>query len=277
MRALAAVLAALVAFNAGAAGKPKPAQPAAAPAPETRELRILQKVMPSDEGASGGGCVTVRFVIRHDGFVGDITVLEAKPEALAAPTIAALKQWQFQSFPPPDLSAVQTFNFASEMVRLPDDAIRSPYAELSGGGAVHSLPCGHGQPDKPNVVAAPAAPASDTRLLKVLHRVMPTYDLGGDGGCVTVKFVIRHDGFVGDITVLGAKPEALTEPTVAALKQWWFQSFPGPDLIAVETFSFTPGVVRLLDEAIRGSPSGDDALKGLVCGDDQPGKPKAKG
>ena len=108
MRALAAVLAALVAFNAGAAGKPKPAQPAAAPAPETRELRILQKVMPSDEGASGGdgGCVTVRFVIRHDGFVGDITVLEAKPEALAAPTIAALKQWQFQSFPPPDQSAV---------------------------------------------------------------------------------------------------------------------------------------------------------------------------
>lgn len=112
--------------------------------PATRELRILQKVMPSYERggeAADGGCITVRFQIRYDGFVGEVTVLEARPEALAEPTIAALKQWQFQSFPPPDLYAVQTFNFAPEQVRLPETAVRASLAELDGS-ALHSVSCG---------------------------------------------------------------------------------------------------------------------------------------
>lgn len=112
--------------------------------PATRELRILQKVMPSyarDPDAADGGCVTVRFQIRYDGFVGEVTVLEARPESLAGPTIEALKQWQFQSFPPPDLYAVQTFNFAPEQVRLPETAVRASLAELAGG-ELHSVSCG---------------------------------------------------------------------------------------------------------------------------------------
>lgn len=112
--------------------------------PATRELRILQKVMPSYErGGEGadGGCITVRFQIRYDGFVGEVTVLEARPASLAGPTIAALKQWQFQSFPPPDLYAVQTFNFAPEQVRLPETAVRASLAELAGG-ELHSVSCG---------------------------------------------------------------------------------------------------------------------------------------
>jgi hypothetical protein len=123
----------------------KPEKPAE---PQTRELRILQKVMPTYDrtGVSAdGGCVTVRFQIKHDGFVGDITVLEAKPETLAEPTIEALKQWQFQSFPPPDLYTTQTFNFAPELMRLPDNAIRSPYATLSDEG-LKSTACGAGKP-----------------------------------------------------------------------------------------------------------------------------------
>lgn len=113
-------------------------------APATRELRILQKVMPvyaRGSEATDGGCVTVRFQIRYDGFVGEVTVLEARPESLAEPTIAALKQWQFQSFPPPDLYAVQTFNFAPEQVRLPETAVRASLAELAGG-ELHSVSCG---------------------------------------------------------------------------------------------------------------------------------------
>lgn len=111
---------------------------------QTRELRILQKVMPSyarGGEAADGGCVTARFQIRYDGFVGDVTILEARPESLAEPTIAALKQWQFQSFPPPDLYAVQTFNFAPEQVRLPETAVRASLAELDGG-ELHSVSCG---------------------------------------------------------------------------------------------------------------------------------------
>lgn len=112
--------------------------------PATRELRILQKVMPSyarDTEAADGGCVTVRFQIKYDGFVGEVKVLEARPASLAEPTIAALKQWQFQSFPPPDLYAVQTFNFAPEQVRLPETAVRASLAELAGG-ELHSVSCG---------------------------------------------------------------------------------------------------------------------------------------
>jgi len=151
-RALAAALAALLASGTWAADKPKP-KPAAPPAPVAppQELRILQKVMPNyalGAGVADGGCVTVKFQIRHDGFVGDITVLEAKPEALAEPTVAALKQWLFQSFPPPDLYAVQTFSFTPEQVRLPDDAIRSPYALATEAGAVVNAGCGAGKSDK---------------------------------------------------------------------------------------------------------------------------------
>ena len=140
-----AVFGALLALDALAQAK-TPAKPAT-PAPETRELRILQKVMPTygGSGVADGGCVTVKFVIKHDGFVGDITVLEAKPVELAEPTIAALKQWWFQSFPPPDVTAVQTFQFAPEQVRLPDEAIRSSYAELSDAGALKSVTCGPGK------------------------------------------------------------------------------------------------------------------------------------
>lgn len=112
--------------------------------PATRELRILQKVMPvyaRGSEATDGGCVTVRFQIRYDGFVGEVKVIEARPESLAEPTIAALKQWQFQSFPPPDLYAVQTFNFTPEQVRLPETAVRASFAELAGG-ELHSVSCG---------------------------------------------------------------------------------------------------------------------------------------
>lgn len=115
---------------------------AAAPA---RELQVYQQVMPTFDEHSGigdGGCVSVRFQIKHDGFVGDVEVLEARPATLAEPTIAALKQWQFQSFPPPDVYAVQTFNFAPDQVRLPDTALRASLAVLSDEGALKSGTCG---------------------------------------------------------------------------------------------------------------------------------------
>ena len=113
-----------------------------APAPQARQLRVLQQVMPMyQQVAPEGGCVTVQFVIKYDGFVGDVKVLEARPEALAEPTIAALKQWQFQSFPPPDLQTVQTFNFTPEQVRMPDSYVRSPLAAIGEDGAIGNQGC----------------------------------------------------------------------------------------------------------------------------------------
>jgi TonB family protein len=113
--------------------------------PQTRQLRVLQQVMPAYHripGAQEGGCVTVQFVIKYDGFVGDVKVLEARPPELGEPTVAALKQWQFQSFPPPDLQAVQTFNFAPDQVRMPDSYVRSPLAALGDDGRLDNQGCG---------------------------------------------------------------------------------------------------------------------------------------
>lgn len=111
----------------------------------TREVRVLQRVMPAFQAtgeAGDGGCVTVRFQVRYDGFVGDVQVLEARPKSLAGPAVAAMKQWVFSSFPPPDLYAVQTFNYTPENVRMPDNVLRASYATLSEDGALGSAGCG---------------------------------------------------------------------------------------------------------------------------------------
>ena len=113
--------------------------------PLTRQLRVLETVMPRYErvgAAVDGGCVTVRFEIKHDGFVGDVVVLEARPQSLAEPTVAAIKQWHFQSFPPPNMYATQTFNFAPDLVRMPENMIRKPYTDMGAGGEVRAIGCG---------------------------------------------------------------------------------------------------------------------------------------
>ncbi len=113
--------------------------------PLAREIRILQRVMPDFRAmgeAADGGCVTVRFQVRHDGFVGDVQVLDARPKSLAEPAVAAMKQWVFSSFPPPDLYATQTFNYTPEQVRMPDNVLRASYATLSEDGALGSAGCG---------------------------------------------------------------------------------------------------------------------------------------
>jgi len=137
MRALLVLIALVLAPGVGAEDKKAE--------PQTRQLRVLQQVMPAYQqvpGAQEGGCVAVQFVIKHDGFVGDVKVLEARPVELGEPTVAALKQWQFQSFPPPDLQAVQTFNFAPEQVRMPDSYVRSSLAALDGEGKLGNQGCG---------------------------------------------------------------------------------------------------------------------------------------
>jgi TonB family protein len=154
----ARLLAAVIALASGAAAADAPAPPAPE-APRSREIRVLETVMPQyprSGAAADGGCVTVKFRIKYDGFVGDVEVLEARPAELAEPTVAAIKQWHFQSFPPPDVYAVHTFNFTPDVVRLPDNAIRASYADLSGS-EVRAVGCG-GKP-----AAAPAAPGSGAR------------------------------------------------------------------------------------------------------------------
>jgi TonB family protein len=123
--------------------------------PPTRRVRVLETVMPQFKGVPGaaeGGCVTVRFQIKHDGFVGDV-VLEARPEAMGPPAVAALKQWHFESFPPPAVVATQTFQYTPETMKMPETMIRAPYLDIADGG-LRSVGCGK-RPD-PDKAAEPA-------------------------------------------------------------------------------------------------------------------------
>lgn len=120
---------------------------ASAPAePTKRELQILTKVMPSIDTGGTPGCVAVQFVIHPDGRVGEIGVVDAKPGTrYVAATIAALKQWRFEPFAGPALRGQQTFNFDPELMRLPDDAVRSPFAVATSDGALKSQRCDTGK------------------------------------------------------------------------------------------------------------------------------------
>lgn len=157
MNRIAAALCALPLLAAAAepAAPPPPViEGVAAPAPPSR-LQIYQRVMPRYQGADippDGGCVTVRFEIKYDGFVGDVEVLEAKPKTLAAPTVEAMKQWVFQSFPKSEarIHATQTFHFTPETMRLPAEAIRGPFAVVGADGTIASAGCG-AAPPKPAV------------------------------------------------------------------------------------------------------------------------------
>lgn len=123
-----------------------PAAPGAASEPAKRELKILTKVMPSIETGGTPGCVAVQFVIHPDGRVGEIGVLDAKPGTrYVAATIAALKQWRFEPFTGPALRGQQTFNFDPELMRLPDDAVRSPFAVATSDGTLKNEPCATGK------------------------------------------------------------------------------------------------------------------------------------
>jgi TonB family protein len=157
--ALCAVPLAALAVEPAPPAAATPAQSEAPPAPP-RQLQVYQKVMPRFDArglGAEGGCVTVKFQIRHDGFVGEVEVLESKPATLAEPAIAAMKQWQFQSFPATDkpVWATQTFHFTPEPMRMPDDAIRAPFAALGEGGALNSAGCGALRPKLPAVTEAP--------------------------------------------------------------------------------------------------------------------------
>lgn len=199
------------------------------------------------------GCVVLSFTIAADGRPADVQVLESQPRGtFDAATLKVFGQWRFQQPPRPGRYA-QAVTF-----RLKD---RAP---------VHAC-----KPLPTFAALNPDAPPS-TREVRVLEKVMPQFPRGGeaaDGGCVTVRFQVKHDGFVGEVQVLEARPESLAEPTVAALKQWHFQSFPPPDVYAVQTFTFTPELARLPDNLIRASYADLDGteLRSTGCG----GKPAA--
>lgn len=195
------------------------------------------------------GCVVMSFLIDAQGRAEKIEVIESKPkDVFEKATLKALKQWRFEQ-------PVRAGRYAQAIqFQIKDRAAQvNTCAPAPGFAALN--------PDAPPL----------TREVRILQRVMPAFAAQGaaaDGGCVTVRFQITHNGFVGDVTVLEARPESLAEPAVAALKQWVFSSFPPPDLWATQTFYYQPDLVKLPDTMVRGSYGelGDAQLNSVRCG-----------
>jgi TonB family protein len=196
------------------------------------------------------GCVVLSFTIDAQGRPAEVKVEDSQPAgAFDAATLAAFPQWRFEQPPRPGRYA-QAVNYRLEKREPVNTCIALPsFAALNPDSVV-------------------------TRELRVLRRVMPAFDRSGDGGCVTVRFQIKYDGFVGDVKVLEARPESLAQPTIDAVKQWHFQSFPPPDLYTTQTFNFTPEQVRMPDSMIRAAYAdlAGEEIRAVGCG----GKPAAK-
>lgn len=194
------------------------------------------------------GCVVVSFLIDAQGRAEKVEVIESKPkDVFDKATLQALKQWRFaQPARAGRYAQAVQYQIKNRVTQVNTCAPVPDFAALN--------------PDAPPL----------TREVEVLRQLMPAFRAQGeaaDGGCVTVRFQIKHDGFVGDVTVLEARPESLAEPAVEAIKQWHFSSFPPPDLYAVQTFYYTPEQVRLPETAIRASYAdlADAQLQNVTC------------
>lgn len=229
---------------------------AAAPAPSA-SAEPTRRVAPGYPREAIGnnieGCVTVSFEILPDGRADRYVVVDSVPQGLFdQATLLALNEWRFKVPERPGRYA-QTIEYRFD------------------GGRPAARECARPTFDQLNPPAAPRAeaPPAAQRQLRVLSRVMPAVERGGLPGCVTAQFVIHPDGRVGEIDIVDAKPGTRYVPaTIAALKQWRFESFEPPALRGQQTFDFDPEQVRLPDHAVRAPfavADKDGALKNEPC------------
>jgi TonB family protein len=249
--ALAAMLAAGAVCAADA---PPAAKPAAAPVSDGMAVPLKPvppKYPQSALNAKTDGCVVLSFQLDAESKTSDFQVLESLPKGVFdAAVLKDIGQWTFQKPPRP-----------------------GRYAQLVQFRLEKRAPANVCQPLPTYAALNPGAPPL-TRQLRVLETVMPRYPRGFDGGCVTVRFQIKHDGFVGDVVVLEARPESLGPPTVEAIKQWHFQSFPPPAMYATQTFNFAPDIMRMPENMIRDTYANIEGgqIRAIGCG----GKPAAR-
>jgi TonB family protein len=263
-RSIAAVLL-VVAVAAHAA---EPTAPAAAPAPPAVMSdgmavaieRPPPKFPPAAAKKGIDGCVVVSFLVDAQGKAAAFEVVEAQPKGVFEDeTLAAVKHWRFAPPARPGRYAQAVQYQIKDRAKQVNTCQPVPsFAALN--------------PDAPPLM----------REVQLLNRVMPAFAARGDavdGGCVTVRFQIRHDGFVGDVQVLEARPPSLAEPAVAAVKQWNFRSFPPPDVYVTQTFYYQPDLVKLPDNVVRGSFAelNEAQIQNVRCGARRAPKDKAQG
>ena len=223
-----------------ARGMPVPTHRAAPKYPEAAAARHVE------------GCVVASFEITPQGLADKYQVLDSQPKGVFdGAALKALNDWRFKFPEKKPGRYAERFEF-----RMSQPKARKPLPCMAAPGY--------------DALNAPAAPPAPSRELHLLQGSLPPLPPGVSAACVTVKLLIKHDGFVGDVQVLEARPAEMAAPTAEAAKQWWFDSFPPPDLVATKTLTIVAGEqVKLPDAVVRGglgTVTGNGQLANQGCG-----------
>jgi TonB family protein len=145
------------------------------------------------------GSVRMECVVRTDGTVGDIRVIEPLEPSLDAESVKALKEWKFS----PGLRDGKAVPVMVE-VEVSFSLLRGPRL---------------GSPD-----VSTAGPG--VTLPKVLHQANPEYTaearVAGIQGTVVLDCVVLADGTVGDTRVSKHLDPDLDAQAIRTLRQWQF-------------------------------------------------------
>ncbi len=165
------------------------------------------------------GKVTLRAVIRRDGTVGDIKVLEEPPGGFGfgRAAIEAVRQWRYRPATkdgrPVDVYLTIVVNFQLASAAKPrGESAPPPVGEARGGK-----------------VLAPGVDGVTEPELIPGTKVRPVYpkaaQAAGVSGKVTLRAVIHRDGTVGDIKVLRESPGGFGfgRAAIDAVQQWRYR------------------------------------------------------
>lgn len=170
------------------------------------------------------GTVTVAFTIQPDGSTADIRIVNSEPPGVFDNAArAAVRRWLFQPATtngmPVASNVSQTLIFrppagAAAQPKPPSDKARQTPAD-SVPGNVH-----------PTHLVAPQYPSSAYR--------------SGQGGSVTLSFMVTRSGRTSDIRVLASKPRHVFDHAAReAVRRWRFKPVKTPTKV-IQTIRFTP-------------------------------------
>ncbi|MGH9373026.1 MAG: energy transducer TonB [Vicinamibacterales bacterium] len=147
------------------------------------------------------GSVKLDCVVKADGTVGEVRVLESLHPALDENSVAALKQWRFKPGTRGGEAVAVRVEVEMAFSTRRNLALDSPEVYIPGAEGV-SLPRAVRE-TKPSYTTA----AREARI----------------EGVVTVQAVVRPDGTVGDTRVSGSLDPELDAEALKAIKQWRFE------------------------------------------------------
>ncbi|MGA7966236.1 MAG: energy transducer TonB [Gammaproteobacteria bacterium] len=174
------------------------------------------------------GTVTVAFTIQPDGSTADIRIVKSEPPGVFDNAArAAVRRWLFQPATA-DGTPVASKVRQTLIFHPPAGANPEPTAQPKS------------QLDKSHQTPADSVPGNVHPTHLVAPQYPPNAYRSGQGGSVTVSFMVTRSGQTSDIQVLASKPRHVFDNAAqAAVRQWRFKPVKTPTKV-VQTIHFTP-------------------------------------